>query len=73
MSFSNSGDSNLENRQTNKTDQLHFSQSFIFTVGRLLQDLRPHGHHAIDDDEPKGDEWDKVIELVGPVHHHTQD
>lgn len=43
------------------------------TVGLLLQDLRPHGQGSVDDGEPEGDQRHKVIELVGPVHHHAQD
>lgn len=46
--------------------------STTLTVGFLLQDLRPHGQHGVDDDKPEGDQRDKVIELVRPVHHHTQ-
>lgn len=42
------------------------------TVGLLLKDLRPHGQRAVDNDKPEGYQWDKVIELVGSVHYHTQ-
>lgn len=42
------------------------------TVGLFLHNLRPHGQSAVDEDEPEADQWDKVIELVGSVHHHTQ-
>lgn len=42
------------------------------TVGLLLKDLRPHSQRAVDDDKPEGDQRDKVIKLVGSVHHHTQ-
>lgn len=38
----------------------------------LLQNLRPGGQRRVDDHEPEGDQWHKVVELVGSVHDHTQ-
>lgn len=42
------------------------------TVCSFLKDLRPQGQCGIDDDKPEGNQWHKVIELIGPVHNHTQ-
>lgn len=42
------------------------------TIDSLLQDLRPRGQRGVDHHEPEGDQWNKVVELVGPVHDHTQ-
>lgn len=45
----------------------------VVCICLLLGDLWPQCHKCINHHEPEGDQRNKIVELVRPIHHYTED
>jgi len=45
----------------------------LLTIDRRSGDSRPDGHGDVDNDEPERHQRHEVVELIGTIHHQTQD
>ena len=48
------------------------TESVPLTLNRCCRYPWKHRHGGVYEDKPKGDEWNKIVELIGPAHHQTQ-